>query len=183
VLPPGPVDYRGRIEWSSRPDSIGLDYLMCASRRVRDSAKWEARRTVLADTLFQLDAARAGEAVFVPRTLAYQRSDAPQGHTRGSLEYRIKRRTQDAESALPLVELILERHGEALERWGRPILEGVLGQGVMYALLHGEQARAAGYAWQLLRAAPSIRALGLLGLSGAGRQGFLAAYRLRERLK
>lgn len=180
MLPSGSIDYRKRIEWCERPNSIGTDYVCCVSRRVRESVRWTPLRAGLVDVLFQLDAAKEAHALFTGRTLALQRSDAPEGYTRGPALSRLARRKRDAQDGLELLRLILERHGGALAEWGPRQLGGYLVSGSAFALLEGrrgESLRLASKALALPGARRHALAIALLSLGGRG--AYEWAYRLR----
>lgn len=155
-VPEGMVDYRERILLSSRKDSIGKDYLCAISKRVRQVVKWEPLRAGLPDTLFQLDIAKIGKAVFTPDVLALQKSFGDHGWTRGSAEQRWARRSQDAADGVKAVRLILSRHEIGLRRWGKPLLAGLYRQGAFCAAICGLRMQA----WRWLRGS-----IGLEGLS------------------
>lgn len=146
AVPQQSIDYRGRIECISRPDSIGSDYLCAISKQIRAIVKWEPFRSGFVDTLFQLDAAKQGRAVFTPRCLALQKSCEEHSWTRGSATKRWSRRSQDAKDAVRVLEIILERHEPALARWGVPRLKSLYHQGVFFALLSDRRR----LAWQYL---------------------------------
>ncbi len=118
VVPEGVLDYKGRIAWSAVPGSIGGDYVCCVSRRVREAVQWSPHRSGMADTLFQLDAARVADAMYLPDCLALQKSDGAEGNTRGKVSQLLARRELDAEGGLAVCEEILDRHGDALRDAG-----------------------------------------------------------------
>jgi glycosyltransferase involved in cell wall biosynthesis len=141
-VPRGILGYRDRIHYAGLEDSIGSDYLCAVSARVRQAVSWEPLRSILPDTLFQLDAARVGNAVFTPRCLAFQKSNAAYGYTRGTAACRLARRRLDANDALQATRAIMERHGAALRRWGPRLLARVLRQGAFFAILSGDRSLA-----------------------------------------
>jgi glycosyltransferase involved in cell wall biosynthesis len=178
VLPDGVVDYRRRIEWSSVPESIGTDYVGCVSRRVRDSARWSSQRSGLVDALFQLDAARTADAIFLPECLAFQKSDGSAGDSRGSVSHLLARRRGDAEGGLALCNEIFDKHGEALRRWGRPLGARIAKRGAIYAALLGRRAIAVEWAVRaFLMGGPEIVPPGLIPACAAGQSVFARAYR------
>jgi glycosyltransferase involved in cell wall biosynthesis len=165
-VPAGLIDYPQRIRWSSKNDSIGSDYLCVISRRVRETVRWEPLRAGLPDTLFQLDIAKRGNALFTPEVLALQKSDADHGWTRGSAEARWARRCQDAADAMKAFQLILRRHGDALRRWGKPKLASLYLGNAYFAVLCGR--RASAWRWLfggVLMGGPSTYAAGVAALS------------------
>lgn len=181
VLPGTVIDYRGRIEWSSKPHSIGTDYVACIARNVRGLVRWSQHRSVLADALFHLDLAKHTKAVFTSESLALQRSNGPEGSTRGSARHRLRRRKLDAAGgALLIFDTIIERHGDALRRWGPALLAGLTQAAAMYALLGGDRRRATALALDFAKlngARPST--IALVATTLFGRRAFEAAYLLR----
>ena len=145
-VPEGIVGYRERIILSGQKDSIGADYLGAISRRIRQTVKWEPLRAGLPDTLFQLDIAKLGQAIFTPNTLALQKSDGAHGWTRCSAAQRWARRCQDAEDGIRCLHLILGRHEAGLRRWGSRMLAGLYQTGAFYAILCNRRL----LAWQWL---------------------------------
>jgi glycosyltransferase involved in cell wall biosynthesis len=141
-VPQGVLGYRDRIHYSAVPKGIGSDYLCAVSARVRQAVSWEPLRSGLVDTLFQLDAASVGKAIFTSQCLAFQKSDAAHGYTRGTAAERWARRRLDATDAVQAARAILDRHGEALSRWGPRLLAQVARQGAFFALLIGERSLA-----------------------------------------
>jgi glycosyltransferase involved in cell wall biosynthesis len=177
-VPDGVLDYEGRIVWSQLPGSIGGDYLCCVSRRVREAVQWSPHRSGLADTLFQLDAARVADAIYLPDCLALQRSDGAEGNTRGNVAHLLARREADAEGGLAVCEAILDRHGDALRECGRSLGGGVLKMGAVYAALLGRRALAVKWAVEaLLLAGPREVSPGLIPACAAGKAVFSWAYR------
>jgi glycosyltransferase involved in cell wall biosynthesis len=182
-IPPGVIDYRERILWTCRPESLGTDYVSCVSRAVREKVAWSSRRSVLTDSLYQLDAVRVSNAVFAPECVAYQKSNAAEGNTRGSARHRLRRRRLDAADGVELTRAILERHGDALWRWGRPWLRDVLRLGAVFALLLGRRRLSIEWALMSLKADPTALGLGLAAACLAGPRAFSAGYRLRDFLQ
>lgn len=178
VLPDGVLDYEGRIKWSTVPGSIGSDYVCCVSRRVRESVQWSRHRSGLVDTLFQLDAARIADAMFIPDCLAFQKSDGAESDTRGSVAHLLGRRRKDAEGGVALCETIFERHGDALRRWGRPLGARILKDGAVYASLLGRRELAVRWAVQAVAlGGPRTVSPGLIPACAAGQVVFAWAYR------
>jgi glycosyltransferase involved in cell wall biosynthesis len=165
-LPDHPIDYEDRIRWSARRDSIGSDYLCCMSRHVRERALWSTHRSGLVDTLFQLDAARLADASFIPECLAYQKSNGAEGHSRGTAVHMLARRKKDARGGVALCREILDRHGPALERLGRPILADVLKDGATCAALLGQRFLAARWAARVGRRAVAANQLSSQRVAG-----------------
>ncbi len=148
VVPTGVIDYRGRIEYASRPDSIGMDYLYAISRRVRCLVRYEPLRSSVPDALFQLDLARVGRAAFTGEILALEKSCSEHSWTRGNAQARWARRRQDARDGITAIKLIEKRHGAELRQWGRPMLSGILAAGTLFAVMTGRRALAVRWACQ-----------------------------------
>ncbi len=179
-VPEAPVDYATRIRLSAQPGGIGTDYLCCISRRVREQATWSAERSGLVDVLFQLDAALVADAQFLRDCLAYQRSDAPEGYSRGTVEHLLASRRRDAEGGVAVCKLLLERHGEALEAWGRPNLAQILREGAIFASLVGRRYLATRWAMGAVLAGGFRQVTpGLVPACFVGRGVFESAYRKR----
>jgi len=180
-VPLCPIDYVGRIQWCNRPDGIGADHLFCISRRVREKVKWPCfRGGGVVDTLFHLEIARVAKTIFTDKCLALQKSNAPAGHTRGPTLYRLARRQLDADDAVKLTDLTLERHGSSLKDHGKRFYGDILQAGAYYALLSGQKRKSQKWLIESVRAKGlSIQALGLsLGLIG-GLGLFRLLYRIR----
>jgi glycosyltransferase involved in cell wall biosynthesis len=137
-LPEETIDYRGRIEWASLPDSIGTDYVCCVSRHVRQNVTWSTERSGAVDALFQLDAARVAQASFLPDCLALQRSDGAFSHSRGDAQYLLASRVRDAAGGVAACRQILLTHEHALRCWGRPLLARIYKMGILFAVLAGD---------------------------------------------
>jgi len=141
-IPDGIIGYRERITLSAQKDGIGADYLCALSKRIRQTVRWEPLRSGLPDTLFQLDIAKTGKAIFTPDILAFEKTGGDYGWTRGSVEQRWLRRCQDAPDGLKAFELILKRHGYSLRQWGKNKLSSLYRQGAFYALLSDQRIQA-----------------------------------------
>lgn len=164
-IPAGLVGYKDRIELSSLPDNIGTDYLCAVSRRIRQIAVHEPLRSNIPEILIQLDLAKAGNALFTGDTLAFQKSATEESWSRGSAEARWARRCQDASDGVTCLHLLLKRHGNSMEQWGRPMLSGLLAIGAFYALLSGRRRLAWRWATQSLYYGFSRVALSGFGIS------------------
>lgn len=163
-VPDGPVGYRERIEGASRPEGIGSDYLCAVSRRLRAMVKWEPLRSIFPDTLFQLDLAKAGTGLFTQEVLALQKSCTEHSWTRGKAAGRWARRSQDAPDGIKCLGIIEARHGEALRRWGRPMLSDLFATGTLFAVITDQRRLAwrwAGAGLALRRSKLSLSAMAL----------------------
>lgn len=180
VIPQDVLDYHGQVRWRSRPDGLWQDNLACVSQRALQQVEWPAFRVSWhANTLFFLDVAKLGTAIYSPDCLGYQKSDAPFGDSRGTREYLLARRTLDSESAILVCDLLLARHGDSLREYGPLLLSSILRTCSMYALLAGDNKRATRWLWDSARLDRwTIRhaaiAFGLLG----GRNAFRHLYTL-----
>ena len=179
-IPDGIVEYRERIILSGQKDSIGADYLCAISKRLRQAVKWEPLRGSFPDTLFQLDIAKSGRAIFTPEALALERSDGAHGWTRAVAEQRWVRRCQDAPDGIKALELILSRHGPGLRRWGKAKLAGLYVHGAFAALLSGQRAQALRWLADSIQAGGlSVPLLGLTLCSTLPRRMLKRIYLLR----
>jgi len=56
------------------------DYLCAVSKRIRQTVRWESLRSgFFSDTLFQLDLAKTGKAIFTADILALEKTDGGHG--------------------------------------------------------------------------------------------------------
>lgn len=178
ILPDHPIDYEERIRWSNRPDSIGQDYLLSVSRYVRERVQWSAERSGMVDALFQLDAAAVADAVFLPECLGYEKSDGPEGHSRGSPEHLLARRRKDAAGGVAVCRLIQERHGPALTRFAPAMLARILKEGAVCAALAGRRLLATRWASRAVAlAGPASVSPAIVAACLAGDPLFSWAYR------
>ena len=153
AVPSRPVGYREQIQWRSRPDGLWVDNLCAVSRRAYSGVEWPALRIAWhAITLFYLDVAKLGPALYSPHCLGYEKSDAPFGDSRGSKTALLARRKTDAPSGVLACQWLLERHGEAMRRDGTKLLASILRSSAMYALLAGEREQA----WRWLRESAAL---------------------------
>jgi len=178
-VPEGIVGYRERIILSGQQDNIGTDYLCAVSKRLRQSVQWEPLRGSLPDSLFQLDAAKSGRAIFTPAILGLQKSDGAHGWTRGSAEQRWARRRQDAPDSVKALKLILIRHATALQDWGALNLANLYTKGAFYALLSGQRSQARKWLLDGLKVKASLALLGLTVCSALPQQALRRIYLLR----
>lgn len=179
VVPPGVVDYCGRIRYASRPESIGKDYVYAISRRLRETVRYEALRSFVPDTLFQLDLAKAGNAVFTGEVLGLEKSCTEHSWTRGSAAARWTRRVQDAADGILAVERALARHGDAMRQWGRPLLSQLLANGSFYSALMGRRAQARRWGSSAVALHPSGLSCSAFLASVAPKTLLAQAYQLR----
>ena len=135
VVPLGIVDYKQRICLSGRPNNIGSDYVCVISRKLRKAVLWEPLRSSLPDMLFQLDIANIGNAVFTNEIIALEKTVGDHSWTRGSAEARWNRRCQDAGDGLMCIELIITRHGLALQKYDKMQAYQLFIRGAFYAIL------------------------------------------------
>lgn len=179
-IPDGIIGYRERIVLSAKKDSIGADYLCAVSSRIREMVRWEPLRSIFPDTLFQLDIAKTGKAIFTPDILALEKTNGEYGWTRGSADQRWERRRQDAPDGIKVLELILTRHEPGLRLWGKSKLAGLYRQGAFYALLCGQRAQARQWLVNSIKVRGlSVHVMGLATLAMLPRKTLKRVYLLR----
>lgn len=148
VIPLRAIDYAEQVEWRGRPDGLWVDNVCAVSRRAYKQVEWPPLRIAWhAITLFYLDVARLGAAFYSPHCLAYQKSDAPFADSRGSRVALLQRRKADAPSGVIACQLLLERHGETMQRLAPALLASILRSSAMYAVLAGQRGRAWSWLW------------------------------------
>lgn len=116
ILPEGVVGYEARIYWASLPNSIGMDYLSCISRDVRQRVRWPDRecRSIAADALYQMNLAKVTRAVYLPDVLALQYEDGAGSVSRSAAAGRFAMRMLSARDNLALFQEIIDAHGMIL---------------------------------------------------------------------
>lgn len=179
LMPKEVIDYKGRIQYASRPDSIGLDYLYAISRRIRAIVHYEPLRTSFPDTLFQLDLAKNGNAAFTGKVLALEKSCTDHSWTRGTARDRWARRVQDSEDGVKCLKIIEDRHGAALQSCGKPILSNLLATGALFAALSGNRATALRWSLRGARLQLSRLSISSLAINVLPKHMLAIAYKLR----
>jgi len=181
-VPDGPYGYEGRIRWADAEG--GNDASRCIAREVFDGTPYIDGRRGAMEMLFELNLAEAETSVCVDEVLTILHHDAGNSWLRavdaGSVIPRLRREAPDM---LWMAETVLERHGEALRRWGPRQYVTALRIGATQAFLLGRRRRGARLALRALRRDPLAPAawitlaLGLLGPAAVAR-GALAHRRL-----
>lgn len=167
-VPDGPYGYEGRVRWAEAEG--GNDAARCIERGVFASTPYIEGRRGAMETLFELNLAERETSVCVEDVLTEVHADAPDSWLRavtaGEVIPRLRREAPDM---LWMAETVLERHGEALRRWGPRQHVTVLRIGATQAFVLGKRRLGARYALRALRRDPLAPAawitllLGLLG--------------------
>ena len=182
-VPPEPYGYEGRIQWAE--EEGGEDAGRCINAAVFETTPYIADRRGAIETLFELDLAKAETSVCLDEVLGMEHSDAPNSWMRStSAAELMPRLRQEAPDMLWMAETSLERHGEALRRWG-PRQYAVLQRvAATQAYLLGHRRDGTRHALRALRSRPLsplawiALLLGLLG-PGAVAGGTLVLRRLQ----
>lgn len=167
-VPGEPYGYEGRIRWAEAEG--GQDAARCLHRSVFEAAPYIDGRRGAMETLFELNLAETATSVCVEDVLTKVHSDAPNSWLRASASPDvIPRLRREAPDMLWMAETTLERHGEALRRFGPRQYVTVLRIASTQAFLFGQRRKGAGYGLRALRRKPIDPAawitlvLGLLG--------------------
>lgn len=184
-VPDGPYGYEGRIRWVE--EEGGNDAARCIARAVFADTPYIAGRRGAQETLFELNLAEHETSVCVEDITTKVHADAPDSWLRAvEAADVIPRLRREAPDMLWMAETTLERHGEALERWGPRQYVTVLRIGATQAFILGKRRLGVRYSLQALRRKPLAPAawltllLGLLG-SGATARGAVLYRRLTSR--
>jgi glycosyltransferase involved in cell wall biosynthesis len=169
-VPDGPYGYEGRIRWAEAEG--GNDAARCLQRTVfADTPYIDGRRGAM-ETLFELNLAERETSLCVEDVLTRVHADAPDSWLRAvKAADLIPRLRREAPDMLWMVETVLTRHGEALQRWGPRQYVTVLRIGATQAFLLGKRRLGTTYSFQALRRKPFALAAWitlLLGLLGPG---------------
>ncbi len=181
-VPSGPYDYEGRIRWAEAEG--GNDAARCLARAVfADTPYIDGRRGAM-ETLFELNLAERETSLCVEEVTTKVHADAPDSWLRAASTADVVPRLQrEASDMLWMAETTLERHGEALQRWGPRQYVTVLRIGATQAFILGQRRLGARYSLRALRRKPLSTAawitllLGLLGPAATAR-GAVAYRRL-----
>jgi glycosyltransferase involved in cell wall biosynthesis len=184
-VPDGPYGYEGRIRWAEAEG--GNDAARCLARAVfADTPYIDGRRGAM-ETLFELNLAERETSLCAEDVTTKVHADAPDSWLRAAAAADvIPRLRREAPDMLWMAETTLERHGEALQRFGPRQYVTVLRIGATQAFLLGKRRPGARYAFQALRRKPFATAawitllLGLLG-PGATARGAVLYRRLSAR--
>jgi glycosyltransferase involved in cell wall biosynthesis len=182
-MPAEPIGYEGRIRWVE--EEGGWDAGRCVRREALERVPYIPDRRGAMEGLWELDLAREETTLCVEEVLGLEHDDAPNSWLRSASSAElIPRLMAEAPDMLWMAETLLDRHGEALRRWGPRQYATYLRVASMQAFLLGMRRRGAGFALRSLRVRPlepqlwSTLLLGLVG-PGAAARGTLALRRLR----
>jgi glycosyltransferase involved in cell wall biosynthesis len=167
-VPDGPYGYEGRIRWAEAEG--GNDAARCIERAVFASTPYIEGRRGAMETLFELNLAEHETSVCVEDVLTMVHADAPDSWLRAvAASDVVPRLRREAPDMLWMAETVLERHGEALRRWGPRQQVTVLRIAATQAFVLGKRRLGARYALHALRRdplAPAAWATLLLGILG-----------------
>lgn len=173
-VPDGPYGYEGRVRWAEAEG--GNDAARCLQRAVFADTPYIDRRRGAMETLFELNLAERETSLCVEEVLTKVHADAPDSWLRAARAADVVPRLQrEAADMLWMAETTLERHGEALQRWGPRQYVTVLRIGATQAFILGKRRLGARYALRALRRDPLAPAawitllLGLLGPAATAR--------------
>jgi glycosyltransferase involved in cell wall biosynthesis len=181
-VPDGPYGYEGRVRWAEAEG--GNDAARCLRRAVFAETPYIDGRRGAMETLFELNLAERETSVCVEDVTTKVHADAPDSWLRAAGATDVVPRLQrEAADMLWMAETTLQRHGEALRRWGPRQYVTVLRIGATQAFILGKRRLGARYSLRALRRKPFAPAawvtllLGLLGPSATAR-GAVAYRRL-----
>jgi glycosyltransferase involved in cell wall biosynthesis len=167
-VPDGPYGYEGRIRWAEAEG--GNDAARCLERAVFTETPYIDGRRGAMETLFELNLAEKETSVCVEDILTKVHADAPDSWLRAATSAAVIPRLQrEAPDMLWMAETVLERHGDALRRWGPSQYVTVLRIAATQSFLLGQRHEGARYSLRALRRkplAPAAWATLLLGLMG-----------------
>lgn len=116
-VPEAPVDYEGRVRWVE--EEGGKDAASCLHRSVLDVTPYFKDRRGAMETLFELNLASNERVLYVEDVLGREHTDAPNSWARGADRHElIPRLLAEAPDMLWMAETALDRHGQALQRYG-----------------------------------------------------------------
>jgi glycosyltransferase involved in cell wall biosynthesis len=152
-VPEGPYGYEGRIRWAEAEG--GNDAARCLARAVFATSPYIDGRRGAMETLFELNLAERETSVCVEDVLTKVHADAPDSWLRAvkSADV-IPRLRREAPDMLWMAETVLERHGEALGRWGPGQYVTVLRIAATQAFLLGKRREGVRYSLRALRRKP-----------------------------
>jgi glycosyltransferase involved in cell wall biosynthesis len=169
-VPDGPYGYEGRIRWAEAEG--GNDAARCLQRTVFAETPYIDGRRGAMETLFELNLAERETSLCVEEVLTKVHADAPDSWLRAASATDVVPRLQrEAADMLWMAETTLQRHGEALQRWGPRQYVTVLRIAATQAFILGKRRLGAGYSLRALRRKPLAPAAWitlLLGLIGPG---------------
>lgn len=186
--PPGPIGYEGRIRWAE--EEGGHDAPHCIRRAALERTPFPADRRGAMESLYELDLAAKETTLCVDDVLGKEHTDAPNSWLRTvSADELVPRLLREAPDMLWMAETTLQRHGDALRRYGPRQYATMLRIAAVQAFLLGRRGKGARYALAVLRRRPLepltwvTLVLGLVG-PGAVARGTVVFRRLtawRER--
>jgi glycosyltransferase involved in cell wall biosynthesis len=169
-VPGGPYGYEGRIRWAEAEG--GTDAARCIKREAFAASPYIDGRRGAMETLFELNLAERETSLCAEDVLTAVHADAPNSWLRAARSADVvPRLRREAPDMLWMAEMVLERHGEALQRWGPGQYVTVLRIAATQYFLLGQRRNGARYSLRALRRkplAPAAWATLLLGLLGAG---------------
>lgn len=169
-VPDSPYRYEGRIRWAEAEG--GSDAARCLQRAVFAETPYIDGRRGAMEFLFELNLAERETSVCVEDVLTKVHADAPDSWLRAAGAADVVPRLQrEAPDMLWMAETTLERHGEALQRWGPHQYVTVLRIGATQAFILGKRRLGARYSLRALRRSPLSPSAWMtlfLGLIGPG---------------
>jgi glycosyltransferase involved in cell wall biosynthesis len=173
-VPDGPYGYEGRVRWAEAEG--GSDAARCLQRAVFGETPYIDGRRGAMETLFELNLAERETSLCVEDVLTKVHADAPDSWLRAASAADVVPRLQrEAADMLWMAETTLERHGDALQRWGPRQYVTVLRIAATQSFILGKRRLGAHYALKALRRDPLAPAawitllLGLLGPAATAR--------------
>jgi hypothetical protein len=152
-VPAAPVGYEGRIRWAE--EEGGFDAPHCMRRSTLERVPFPADRRGAMESLYELDLAAAVSTHYVEDVLGEEHTDAPNSWLRTvSAAELVPRLLSEAPDMLWMAETTLERHGDALRRYGPNQYTTMLRIASVQAFLLGHRRKGASYALQALRRKP-----------------------------
>jgi glycosyltransferase involved in cell wall biosynthesis len=169
-VPDGPYGYEGRIRWAEAEG--GNDAARCLQRTVFAETPYIDGRRGAMETLFELNLAERETSVCVEDVTTKVHADAPDSWLRAARPTDVVPRLQrEAPDMLWMAEETLQRHGDALQRWGPRQYVTVLRIGATQSFILGKRRLGLRYSLRALRRkpfSPTAWITLLLGLLGPG---------------
>jgi Glycosyl transferase family 2 len=182
-VPAEPYGYEGRIRWAE--EEGGEDAGRCIQAAVFEQTPYIADRRGAIETIFELDLAKAERSLCLDEVLGKEHSDAPNSWMRStSAAELLPRLRTEAPDMLWMAETSLDRHGEALRRWGPRQYANLQRVAALQSFLLGRRREGIRHALRALRGRPLgpmawvTLTLGVLGPGAVGR-GTLVLRRLQ----
>jgi hypothetical protein len=185
TVPAEPFGYEGRIRWVA--EEGGNDAGRCIQAAALKTTPYITGRRGAMETLFELDLAKAETTLCLDEVLGKEHSDAPNSWLRNvKASELLPRLRTEAPDMLWMAETTLQRHGEALRRWGPRQYADVERVAATQAFLLGRRLEGIRHSLRALRQRPLVPlawvnlVLGLLGPAAVGR-GTLALRKIQAR--